>query len=82
MESILIAGLASAFVLSVLEYWVSQPLIKAVSGFGASVVSLLLLGQWSLGLIPMALGATFLAAFALSLTGRHAEDLRRTVKRL
>lgn len=82
MENVLLAGLAAAFVLSVLEYWVIPPAIKATAGVAASAGSILLLGEWGWQVIPMALGATFLAALVLGLTARHAVELRRKGPRL
>lgn len=81
MESVIIAGLASAFVLSVLDYWFDTPIIKAITGIASSAVALLLLGVWGTTLLPMILASTFLGALGLNLTSRSGVELPRSVGR-
>ena len=76
MESVLIAGLAAAFALSVLEYWTSGPLLRAVTGLVTAAVSLLLTVPLSPALVPMSLAATVVAALAMELAGRGVAQLR------
>jgi len=79
MESVLIAGLASAFVLSVLEYWVDGPLARAIAGIATSAIAVALTSPIGLATIPEILAATFLGAFAVNLAARS--ELRVTSRR-
>jgi len=80
MESVLIAGLASAFVLSVLEYWVDGPVVRAVAGISTAAVAVILTAPIGMSTIPEILAATFLAAFAVNLAARS--ELRGAGRRL
>jgi len=83
MESVLIAGLAAAFVLSVLDYWVQNPLVRAVAGSVTALISVLIVTGWNVIAIPETLAAAFLGAFAMSLTNRDTPtELRRGGTRL
>lgn len=80
MESVLVAGFAAAFVLSVMDYWVEGPLLRAVAGAVAALLSLLLLGVWGPSLAPSALAATFVGALGFNVASRVG-DLRPTAAR-
>jgi len=79
MECVLVAGLATAFVLSVLEYWVEGPLLRAVAGFISATIAVLLVAPPSMSTAPEILAATFVGALAVNLAARS--ELRPTGRR-
>lgn len=63
---LIVCGLATAFVMSVLEYFTQNPLIRAISAILTSIGSNLLLVGAQIQVIPLSLGSTFLGVLLIS----------------
>jgi hypothetical protein len=80
---LLISGFSTAFVISLLEYFTANPLIRALSSLITSLISSLIFLGWCLQLIPVSLGGTFLGVLLLSAISAlpnfgSAESLKRS----
>jgi hypothetical protein len=73
LGALLGSGLATAFVLSLLEYFSLKPLLKALVALSSSFVAIILMSGISWQVIPLALGATFLGVLLFSLVSGRAE---------
>lgn len=82
LAPLIVCGLATAFVMSVLEYFTQNPLIRAVSAVLTSVGSTLLMTGWQVQAIPMSLGATFLGVLLISLVSSGTDGAKVTAPRV
>jgi hypothetical protein len=84
LGTLIVCGFATAFVMSVLEYFVQNPLIRVVLSLLTSFGSNVLLIGIQIQIIPLSLGSTFLGVFLISIAfgGIGGSDAKVTTSRV
>lgn len=82
LGTVLGAGLSTAFVMSVLDYFNLQPLVKAVVSLAASFLAVAAFNGFSWQTVPLMLGSAFLGLLLFSLVSQGEVPEKRNRSRI